>query len=153
MRQTASPIRTATHRSAARAAAPSAVNVLRRIVGVALFLLPSVAFIPAACAQSPMDLGLTYTQQRTKFVGSSSSDFFYMRGATVDFAYQPFHGIGPVVSLNGMSVTNLRTEIDIHQASFLGGGRYTYSFGHISPTLWSRRASIFAEGLVGVTHA
>jgi hypothetical protein len=100
-----------------------------------------------------MDLGMTYTQQRAKFVGSGPDDFFYMRGATVDFAYQPFHGIGPVVSLNGMAVTNLRTQIDIHQASFLGGVRYTYSFGHISPTVWSRRASLFGEGLVGATYA
>ena len=148
MRQTASPIRTATHRSAAPAAC-----VLRRVAAAFLLLLPFAAVLPAAHAQAPMDLGMTYTQQRSKFVGASASDDFYLRGATVDFAYSPFHGIGPVVSLNGLAVTNLRTEIDIHQASFLGGGRYTYSFGHISPTVWSRRASIFAEGLVGLTHA
>jgi hypothetical protein len=148
MRQTASPTRTATHRSAA-----PAVRALRRVAAALLLLLPFAAFLPSAHAQTPMDLGMTYTQQRSKFVGGSASDNFYMRGATVDFAYTPFHGIGPVVSLNGMAVTNLRTEIDIHQASFLGGGRYTYSFGHISPTVWSRRASIFAEGLVGITRA
>ena len=148
MRQTASPIRTATHRPAARIA-----NALRRIVLVAPLLLPFAIFLPAAHAQAPMDLGLTYTQMRTKFVGGSSSDNFYMRGATVDYAYSPFHGIGLVVSLNGMAVTNLRTEIDIHQSSYLFGGRYSYSFGHISPTVWSRRASIFGEGLVGITHA
>jgi hypothetical protein len=148
MRPTASPTRPATHREAA-----SAARTLRRLAAALLLLRPFAAFVPTARAQTPMDLGMTYTQQRSKFVGGSASDFFYLRGATVDFAYSPFHGIGPVVSLNGLAVTNLRTEIDIHQASFLGGGRYTYSFGHISPTLWSRRASIFAEGLVGVTHA
>ena len=146
MRQTASPTRPATHRSV------SAANALRRIAS-ALLLLPFAAFLPAAHAQTPIDLGLAYTQQRSKFVGNSPSDFFYLRGATVDLAYTPFHGFGPVVSLNGLAVTNLRTQIDIHQASFLGGGRYTYSFGHISPAIWSRRASIFAEGLVGLTHA
>jgi len=148
MRQTASKIRTAPHRSAVHA-----VTTLRRIATLAFLLLPLAAFLPAAHAQTPMDLGMTYTQTRTKFVGASPSDNFYTRGATIDFAYQPFHGIGPVVSLNGMAVTNLRTEIDIHQASFLGGGRYTYSFGHISPTVWSRRLSLFGEGLVGITHA
>ena len=153
MRQTASPIRTATHRTAAPIASSPARNALRRILTLAFFLLPFAIFLPAARAQTPMDLGLTYTQMRTKFVGGSSSDNFYMRGATVDYAYSPFHGIGMVVSLNGMAVTNLRTEIDIHQSSYLGGGRYTYSFGHISPTVWSRRASIFGEGLVGITHA
>ena len=148
MRQTVSPTRTATNRSAA-----PAVCALRQVAAALLLLLPFAAFLPSAHAQTPMDLGMTYTQQRSKFVGGSASDNFYLRGATVDFAYSPFHGIGPVVSLNGLAVTNLRTQIDIHQASFLGGGRYTYSFGHISPTIWSRRASIFAEGLVGLTHA
>ena len=100
-----------------------------------------------------MDLGMTFTQQRSKFVGASASDFFYLRGATVDYAYTPFHGFGPVASFNGLAVTNLRTQIDIHQASFLGGGRYTYSLGHISPTIWSRKGSIFAEGIVGMIEA
>jgi hypothetical protein len=148
MRQTASPTRTATNRSALCAA-----RALRRLAAAFLLLLPFAADLPTAHAQTPMDLGMTYTQQRSKFVGASASDNFYLRGATVDFAYTPFHGIGPVVSLNGLAVTNLRTEIDIHQASFLGGGRYTYSLGHISPTIWSRKGSIFAEGLVGITHA
>lgn len=101
----------------------------------------------------PGDLGMTYTQQRSKFVGDTASDFFYLRGATVDYGVDMFHGIGPVVSLNGLAVTNLRQQIDIHQASFLGGGRYTYSKGHITPTIWNRRGSIFAEGLVGYTIA
>src|SRR6202044_1909682 len=46
-----------------------------------------------------------------------------------------------------------RPKIDLHQPSSLFGGRYTYSFGHISPTVWSRRASLFGEGLFGITHA
>lgn len=164
MRHTALPTRPATNCSAAPSPRPaeslpravsggSLGRRLLRSAALVLFLLPFAAFIPCAHAQTPMDLGMTFTQQRSKFVGSASTDFFYLRGATVDFAYTPFHGIGPVVSLNGLAVTNLRTQIDIHQASFLGGGRYTYSFGHISPTVWSRRASIFGEGLAGLVHA
>lgn len=162
MRQTASPIRPATNRSAwlLRAAASrrgrsshALPRALRRAVALFLLLLPACVFVPGARAQTPMDLGMTFTQQRSKFVGSSSTDFFYLRGATVDYAYSPFHGIGPVVSLNGMAVTNLRTQIDIHQASFMGGGRYTWSLGHISPTVWNRKGSIFGEGLVGLTMA
>ena len=148
MRQTASPIRTATHRPATHAA-----KSLRQILSALLLLLPFALFLPVAHAQTPYDLGMTYTQQRTKFVGASPTDNFYMRGATVDLSASLFHGIGPVVSLNGMAVTNLRSEIDIHQASYLFGGRYTYSFGHISPTVWSRHASLFGEGLFGITHA
>jgi hypothetical protein len=96
---------------------------------------------------------MTYTQQRSKFVGNTSADNFYLRGATIDYGFDGWHGLGPVVSLNGLSVTNLRTQIDIHQATFLGGGRYTYNFGHISPTVWNRRGGLFAEGLIGVTVA
>jgi len=96
---------------------------------------------------------MTFTQQRSKFVGSSSTDYFYLRGATIDYGTTLWHGIGPVVSLNGMAVTNLRQQIDIHQASFLGGVRYTYSHGHITPTIWNRKGSIFAEGLYGLTLA
>src|ERR1700733_1548433 len=151
MRQTASPIRPAIHRPAAHAAWVS--SALRRIATAVLLLLPFAGFLPTAHAQTPYDLGMTYTQQRTKFVGASPSDNFYMRGATVDLGAALFHGIGPVVSLNGMAVTNLRSEIDIHQASYLFGGRYTYNFGHISPTVWSRRPRLFGEDLFGITHA
>src|ERR1700691_472363 len=101
MRQTASPTRTATNRSA------PAVRALRRVIAALLFLLPFAGGFPSAHAQTPMDLGMTSTHQRSKFVGGSASDNFYLRGATVDFAYSPFHGIGPVVSLNGLAVTNL----------------------------------------------
>jgi hypothetical protein len=120
-------------------------------VAAFLLALPVFAFVPHAHGQfhQPADLGMTFTQQRSKFVGDSASDFFYLRGATIDYAVSMFHGIGPVVSFDGLAVTNLRQQIDIHQASFLGGGRYTYSFGHITPTIWNRRGSIFAEGLVG----
>lgn len=96
---------------------------------------------------------MTFTQQRSKFVGSSSTDYFYLRGATVDYSTALWHGIGPVVAFNGMAVTNLRQQIDIHQVSFLGGARYSYSKGHISPTIWNRRGSIFVESLYGITLA
>ncbi len=128
------------------------LTVSRRVV-LAFLALPLASVPSHTHAQTPMDLGMTYTQQRSKFVGSSPTDYFYLRGATVDLAYYPFHGFGPVVSLNGLAVTNLRGQIDIHQASFLGGGRYTFNLGHISPTLWSRRGGIFAEALVGLTDA
>ena len=96
---------------------------------------------------------MTFTQQRSKFLGSASTDNFYLRGATVDYATTLVHGIGPVASFNGLAVTNLRKQIDIHQISFLAGGRYTYSRGHITPTIWNRKGSIFGEGLFGLTLA
>ena len=160
MRQTASPTRIAGNRSLQRHAPLAPGPVLRalrpiRVAAALLLALSLAAFSPRAHAQfhQPFDLGMTFTQQRSKFVGSSSTDYFYLRGATIDYGTTLWHGIGPVVSLNGMAVTNLRQQIDIHQVSFLGGIRYTYSHGHITPTIWNRKGSIFAEGLYGLTLA
>ena len=158
MRQTATPTRTATICSSSGAASlprTPAASALRRLVAASVLILPLFACLASAHAQQihPSDLGMTFTQQRSKFVGSASTDNFYLRGATVDYSQAMFHGFGPVVSLNGLAVTNLRQQIDIHQASFLGGGRYTYSVGHVTPTIWNRRGSVFAEGLVGLTLA
>ncbi|MBW4038860.1 MAG: hypothetical protein HIU91_08285 [Acidobacteria bacterium] len=155
MRQTA-PTRTATTCTSA-AASPSqrSATAFRRLLAASLLLVALFASSAAARAQQihPSDLGMTFTQQRSKFVGSASTDNFYLRGATVDYSQAMFHGVGPVASFNGLAVTNLRQQIDIHQASFLGGGRYTYSVGHVSPTVWNRRGSVFAEALVGLTLA
>jgi hypothetical protein len=165
MRQTAFPIRIATHRSTERHASlerpaplssPRAAHALRRSLAVLLLVLPFLAFTPRAHAQifnHPADLGMSFTQQRSKFVGSSSTDFFYLRGATIDYGMDLWHGIGPVISLNGLAATNLRQVIDIHQASFMGGVRYSYSKGHITPTIWNRRGSIFGEAQTGYVDA
>jgi hypothetical protein len=131
------------------------VVALRRLLAASMLLVTLFAIDAAASAQQihSSDLGMTFTQQRSKFVGSASTDNFYLRGATVDYSQALFHGAGPVASFNGLAVTNLRQQIDIHQASFLGGGRYTYNVGHVSPTVWNRRGSVFAEALVGLTLA
>jgi hypothetical protein len=156
MRQTASTTRTAASRHTSRSASHMrAIRALRRVLSAVLIALPVCSVTPSIHAQAsgPSDLGMTFTQQRSKFVGNSSSDFFYLRGATIDYGYTFWKGIGPVVSFNGLAVTNLRQQIDIHQVSFIGGARYTYSVGHITPTVWNRRGSIFAEAQTGFVTA
>jgi hypothetical protein len=160
MRQTAFPTRIETNRSTGQQpslASGQAISALWpiRVVAAAVLALSLATFAPPAHAQihQPGDLGMTFTQQRSKFVGSASTDFFYLRGATVDYGVDYFHGVGPVVSLNGLAVTNLRQQIDIHQVSYMGGLRYTYSKGHITPTIWNRRGSIFGEAQTGFVHA
>lgn len=160
MRKTASSTRTATYRLTLRPVSlvfgrASAALLRVRVIAVVLLALPLTTLTPQAQAQfhQPSDLGMTFTQQRSKFVGSASTDYFYLRGATVDYGTNLWHGIGPAVAFNGMAVTNLRQQIDIHQVSFLGGVRYSYSKGHITPTIWNRRGSIFVEGLYGLTLA
>jgi hypothetical protein len=154
MVQIAYPTRTASHRQTPRVASPVGLShTLRRILSAAPLALTLFFLAPTLHAQNSSDFGMTFTQQRSKFVGSSSSDFFYLRGATLDYSHDFWHGLGPVVSLNGLAVTNLRQQIDIHQASFLGGARYTYNVGHITPTVWNRRGSIFAEAQTGFVTA
>ena len=159
MRHTARSTRNPPIRSTGLPSAPSrgpAVHAIRQIVGLILLALSALTFTPRVHAQSehsPADLGMTFTQQRSKFLGSASTDFFYLRGATVDYGTDLYHGFGPTFSVNGLAVTNLRHQIDIHQASFMGGLRYTYSRGHITPTIWNRRGSIFAEAQTGYVLA
>jgi len=101
----------------------------------------------------PADLSFTFTQERTKFVGASTNDYFRLRGASIDYAYTLWHGIGFVVGGTGLATTNLGGSLDIHEVAFLGGMRYTYNYGHITPTAWGRNAGIFIEGKVGYTFA
>ena len=68
---------------------------------------------------------MKYTQEYTKFVGPTSGNSFYLRGATVDLGYTLWKGIGVSASGTGLAATNLATNIDIHHVELLGGVRYT----------------------------
>src|SRR5579875_3472561 len=114
---------------------------------LACAVLPPVS----ACAQQaiPADLGFTYLQERTKFVGSGTNPYFMMRGAKVDFAYCMARGFGLVVSGSGLSTVNLRGSIDVEQISLMAGPRYTWNFGHITPTTINRKGGVYLEGKAG----
>jgi hypothetical protein len=101
----------------------------------------------------PADLGFTYTQERTKIVGGSPHDYFHLRGATVDYAYTLWHGVGVDFAGQGLAITNLESQIDIRQITILAGPRYTLNYGHITPTAWGRHTGIFGEGKIGYTFA
>lgn len=122
-----------------------------RMVVVALM----AAGLQSAYAQMPRssDFGMTYTQERSKFVGSADSEYFYLRGATLDYNMQLWHGLGVAASGTGLAGTNLQTNIDIHHIQALVGPRYTYNLGHITPTAWNRKGGFFVEAKVGYTFA
>ncbi len=103
--------------------------------------------------QIPADLGVTYLQERTKFVGSGTNPYFMLRGAKVDFSYSLARGVGLVVSGSGLSTVNLRGSLDVEQISFMAGPRYTWNLGHITPTASSRKGGLFVEGKVGYVIA
>ena len=113
-------------------------------------MLPSVR---VHAQQVPADLGFTYLQERTKFVGSGTNPYFMLRGAKVDLAYSFAHGLGVVVSGTGLSTVNLRGALDVEQISLMGGPRYTWNWGHISPTAINRKGGVFLEGKVGYVIA
>ena len=138
------------HRTAAR-------DLTRRARRLALTLLTAVlalAVLPARVqAQRPIDFGMTYTQERTKFVGGPADKYFYLRGATVDVNFDLYKGLGISANGTGLAATNLESNIDIHHIEFLAGPRYTYNLGHISDLASSRRGGIFIEGKAGYTFA
>jgi len=153
MPHSANPIRTAAKQpAAAQRIARAAAALLLLCAPVVLSLIAGIC-APSAHAQRPIDLGFTYSQERTKFVGTSTNDFFRLRGATVDVGYGLWHGLGIALAANGLSATNQRESIDVHQASFLVGPRYTYNYGHITPSAWNRHVGTFVEAKVGYTFA
>jgi len=115
--------------------------------------LLSLILCAVASAQRPADLGMTYTQEKSKFVGTNSSDYFTLRGASINYAYSFWKGFGVAASGTGLAGTNLEGYIDIQHIEFMVGPRYTYNLGHISPTAWGRKGGIFAEGKIGYTFA
>ena len=116
-------------------------------------LLGAAVLAPlAASAQHSGDFALTYTQEKAKFSGNYCQ-CFTMRGATADFAYSFWHGIGVSTSGQGLAVSNLNGNIDIHQITFMVGPRYTYNVGRIDPVVDTRRGGIFIDGKVGYTFA
>jgi len=126
-------------------------RTLAALSGLTMLALGLIA--PAAHAQKPLDLAFTYSQERTKFVGTSTNDYFRLRGGSINAGYSLWGGLGPFIDASGYAASNQRQVIDIHQAAFVFGPRYTYNWGHITPTAWNRKSGVFFEGGVGYTFA
>jgi len=136
------------------------LRALRRVlplVATAIFAVTLLPLLPQAHAQTfnqrPADFGMSYIQERAKFIGASSSNYFYLRGAKLDYAIDLWKGLGVSATGAGLAATNLRGDIDIQHIQFLVGPRYTYNLGHITDTAWNRHGAIFVEGKVGYTIA
>ena len=108
---------------------------------------------PRAHAQASGDFSMMYLQDQTRFVGDQPNTYFSLRGASTEMAYAPWKGIGFVAGGAGNAGTNLRGAVDIQTVTFFVGPRYTYNVGHISPTAWNRKGSIFVQGKVGYAFA
>ena len=109
--------------------------------------------LPRAHAQASGDFSMMYINDATRFVGNQPNTYFYLRGATVEMAYAPWKGLGFVAGGSGTAGTNLRSVVDIHTVTFFVGPRYTYNIGHISPTAWNRKGSVFVQGKFGYAFA
>ena len=114
----------------------------------------SLAFAaPRAPAQTSGDFSMVYIQDAARFVGNQPNTFFYLRGASIEYGFSPWKGIGFVAGGAGVAGTNLRSTVDIHTVTFAVGPRYTYNIGHISPTAWNRKGSVYVQGKFGYTFA
>jgi hypothetical protein len=113
-----------------------------------------VLLAPArARAQSSGDFSIMYVNDAARFVGNQPNTYFYLRGASIEYAYAPWKGLGFVAGGTGNAGTNLRGVVDIHTVTFFVGPRYTYNIGHISPTAWNRKGSVYVQGKVGYAFA
>ena len=132
-------------------------SVRRFLLHCATVLALTAGLLPCAQARAegavPADLGFSFLQERTKFVGSGTNPYFMMRGAKVDFGYEFARGVGLAISGTGLSTVNLRGTLDVEQISLMAGPRYTWNWGHITPTAVHRKGSLFVEGKVGYTIA
>lgn len=122
---------------------------LMLLAGIFAFALAT----PVAKAQQSGDFSIMYIQDAARFVGNQPNTYFYLRGASVEYAYDPWKGIGFVSGGTGVAGTNLRGTVDIHTVTFFVGPRYTYNLGHISPTAWNRKGSVYVQGKFGYTFA
>jgi len=126
---------------------------LRRGLLLLAGIFALVLFAPRAHAQASGDFSMMYFQDQTRFVGNQPNTYFSLRGASTEIAYAPWKGIGFVAGGSGNAATNLRGAVDIHTVTFFVGPRYTYNLGHISPTAWNRKGSIFVQGKFGYAFA
>ena len=126
---------------------------LRRGLLLLAGIFALVLFAPRAHAQASGDFSMMYFQDQTRFVGNQPNTYFSLRGASTEIAYAPWKGIGFVAGGSGNAATNLRGAVDIHTVTFFAGPRYTYNLGHISPTAWNRKGSIFVQGKFGYAFA
>ncbi|MBE7159405.1 MAG: hypothetical protein INR62_13405 [Rhodospirillales bacterium] len=126
---------------------------MSRVLAALLFLGLGGFSASGQQSQIPADLSFSFLQERTKFVGSGTNPYFMMRGAKADFAYSLAGGLGLAVSGTGLSTVNLRGSIDQEQIALLAGPRYTWNWGHITPTASNRKGSLYLEGKVGYVIA
>lgn len=136
--------------------APS--RAVKGLLSRALLCVLGCGLLPTASAHAqesavPADLGFSFLQERTKFVGSGTDRYFMMRGAKVDFAYELAKGIGLAVSGTGLSTVNLRGTLDVEQIAMMAGPRYTWNWGHITPTAVNRKGGVYVEGKAGYVIA
>ena len=119
---------------------------------LALAVLLSALSAGHLSAQRSGDFGLTYTQERSKFLGAGGN-YFSLRGASVDGSVELLKGLGLSATATGVSAVNLDGHIDLEQIQFIGGPRYTLNLGHNTDAFWGRRGALFVEGKAGYTFA
>lgn len=126
---------------------------LRRGLSLLAAIFALVLLAPRAHAQASGDFSMMFVQDAARFVGNQPDTYFYLRGASTEIAYAPWKGLGFVAGGTGNAGTNLRGAVDIHTVTFFVGPRYTYNIGHISPTAWNRKGSLYVQGKFGYAFA
>jgi hypothetical protein len=141
-------------------------KILRAKIGhgamfMAAFFAVALAVAPSSRAQSgeggripPIEVGATYTAERSKLTDADCG-CFWMQGGSAEADVYIIRGLSAAVDFTGTHAGNIVPGVDLSQISFMGGPRYTYGL-----TRWTRRmmrserrTSVFGEALFGGVHA
>jgi hypothetical protein len=131
------------------------VNDLRLTVITAA--LVAILTMAAQAQMQPMprgiDIGVTYTAERSK-IAATGCGCFWLQGGAVDANLPLYHGLGAAVTFSGGHASNIATGVDLSEISFLGGPRYTLSTNRWTDHWMTPRhqTSLFGEALFGYVH-
>jgi hypothetical protein len=120
-------------------------------------LLCVVLTVAAYAQMQPLprgiDIGVTYTVERTK-IAATNCGCFWLQGGAIDANLPIYHGLGAAVSFSGGHASNIAPGTDLSELSFMGGPRYTLSTNRWTEHWMTPRhqTSIFGEALFGYVH-
>jgi len=114
---------------------------------------------PAKTLPTPhsIDVGVTYSAERTQLVPNSSP--FWLQGGGADGSYNLWKGFGIAAGITGDRISNYVPGFDVNKLAYLGGPRYTFTTGLGKTSMEHFVAAdrfhyqLFAQGLFGGVHA
>ncbi len=126
-----------------------------------LFFVAALTSSPSAKAQvgrespiPPIDIGATFTTERSKVVAGDCG-CFWLQGGSAEANIHVYRDISAAVNLTGSHASNIGPGVDVSQIAVMAGPRYTYRTSRWTDRWFGDRhhTSVFGEALFGGVHA